>query len=179
MHCGGWPCLLMACKRSGVRIPIAPQVRRARVTSGRPMSATPDRAWIGGRKRARSGASLPARRMREREAHSRRASSVRCDGSGAGTMNARSPASAERARSARARARRDWRPARRLAPPGRAPVTQSKHNAKPKSRPRRLPCRLCAPAFSKGPRRAAGVLYGCPRTGVPGHLKPVPDDIQH
>jgi transposase len=42
----------------------------------------------------------------------------------------------EGAGSARPRAGRDWRPARRPAPPGRASVTQCKRNAKPNSRRR-------------------------------------------
>jgi hypothetical protein len=66
----------------------------ARVASGRPMSATPDRGRIGGRKQARSGAALRAGRSPAHagaRGHPRRASSLRC----AGTMNARSPALAE------------------------------------------------------------------------------------
>jgi len=71
---------------------------------------TPDRARIGERKQARSGAPLRARRSPAHtgaRGHSRRASSARCERSGAGTMKA-DPRSAEGARSTRARAGRDW-----------------------------------------------------------------------
>jgi hypothetical protein len=71
----------------------------------RPMSAAPDRARIGERKLARSGAPLRAWRSPAHGGaggHWRRASCVRGERSGAGTMKAGSPASAEGATSARA-----------------------------------------------------------------------------
>jgi hypothetical protein len=68
------------------------------------MSAAPDRARIGERKQALSGARLRAWRSPAyagARGHPRRASFVRWERSGAGTMKAGFPASAERARSAR------------------------------------------------------------------------------